>query len=583
MIYAAGFLFEYNGSVLLVKRADDNLWGFPGGHIEGDESPTEAAIRECREELGTYPEGSIKWSVRQRRDDVEFTTICSVLSAPFVPTLNEEHTEFGWFPVNELPSDIHANIPDAIARLSLDELGVARYISEGKFTSPQRYCNLWLFSIRITGTGVAYRSGRGEGGTGEFSFRPPEEWVTEEFLQRCNGLPVVLDHPDTPILDSEEFAKRIVGTIFLPFKRGDEVWGVAKIFDEATAEMLLEKQWSTSPGVLSDCTEVLPLKSGETLLYEGKPFLLDHIAICENGVWDKYGGPTGVETTLTEGNMAETEDRRDDERQDAEKVETVRNVDDKKDVALMADKKDSDERSLDDLYAKIEKLMGLVEGSKKDAECMADKKDAACDTDEFVPGEPLNVESDKKDESKEEAKEHEKEGGKKANEELEGERKEKEREEKAVREAKDAEHRAELDSLRQKLDEINGRTRELSDEERNEISDAQMRCDSVANMFGDKAPRPLAGEGALAYRRRAVARFQSKSTEWKDAALSKLDASVFAIAERQIYADAEKAALRPAVASDAPLREIKERDGAGRLVSRFVGGSPKSWMQDFQS
>lgn len=585
MRQAAGFLFEYEGSVLLVKRSNDGRWGFPGGHIEPNETPREAAERECVEELGAYPEGAVKWSIRQRRDDVEYTTICSVLPEPFVPRLNEEHTEYGWFPVTDLPECIHENIPDAIARLSLDELGVARYISEGKFTSPQRYCNIWLFSIRITGTGVAYRRGRGEGGTGEFSFRPPAEWVTDEFLQRCNGLPVVLDHPETPVLDSEEFAKRIVGTVFLPFVRGDEVWGVAKIFDQATAEMLVDKQWSTSPGVLSDETEVLPLQSGETLLYEGKPFLLDHIAICENGVWDKYGGPTGVDTTLTEGNMAETEDRRDEERQDAEKVETVRNVDDKKDVALMADKKDGDERSLDDLYSKLEKLIGLVEGSKadkKDAACEADKKDAACDVDEFVPGEPLDVESDKKDESKEEAKEHEKEGGKKANEELEGERKEEKRLEKDKKDAA-ADYASEMDAIRRKLDALDGRTRELTDEERNEISDAQMRCDSVAHAFGESAPRPLSGEGALAYRRRAVSKFQSHSSEWKDASLSKLDSAVFAIAERQIYADAEKAARRPAVAADAPLREVKKRDDAGRVITTFIGASPKSWMSDFQS
>lgn len=569
MIKAAGFLFEYKGTVLLLKRAEDGLWGFPGGHVEAGETDREAAERECVEEMGAFPEGKVKWSVRQRRDDVEYTTICSVLNAPFKPVLNEEHTEYRWFNVNALPDNCHPNIFDAVARLSLDELGVARYISEGKFTSPQRYCNVWLFSIRITGTGVAYRGGRGAGGTGEFSFRPPEEWITDEFLQRCNGLPVVLDHPETSILNSEEFAGRIVGTVFYPYAKGEEVWGIAKIFDDATAEMLVQKKWSTSPGVLSDETEVLPLQSGETLLYEGKPFLLDHIAICENGVWDKYAGPTGVDSTIIEENMSETEDRREEERKDAETVESVSKVDECKDVELMPDKKDAEGRSLDDVYDKLEKLMGLIEGAK------ADKKDAECgDVDEFVPGEPLNAETDKKDESAETAKEHEAEGGRKANAELEGERKERER--------MDAERKAEMDSIRQKLDEVNNRTRDLTDAERNEISDAEMKCDSIAHQFGEKAPRPMSGETPLAYRRRAVAKYQGHSAEWKETALAKLDSAVFAIAERQIYADAERAARRPAAAPDAPLREVQKRDAAGRIVSSFVGASPKSWMQDFQ-
>lgn len=564
MIKAAGFLFRFQNSVLLLKRADGDVWGFPGGHIEPNETPLEAAKRECAEEMGAYPEGSIKWTVRQRANDVEYTSIYSVLDAPFVPVLNDEHLEYGWFDLSELPENIHEGISDVIARISLDELGVARYISEGKFTSPQRYCNIWLFAIRITGTGVAYRSGRGDGGTGEFTFRPPEEWITDDFLQRCNGLPVVLDHPNSPVLNGDEFRDRIVGTVFVPFVRDGEIWGVAKIYDEPTAQMLIEKQWSTSPGVLNDGSETLPLKDGKTLILEDKPFLLDHIAICENGVWDKGAGPSGVDTTLIEDKMTETEDRRDEERKDAEMVQSESKVD----AECMEDKKDADGgRSLEDVYAKLEKLMGLIEGSKPDEV----KCDEANDVDEFVPGEPLNAETD---ESKEEAIAHEVKGGEKSNEELEGERKERAR--------LDADHKREMEEIRKQLDAINGRTRDLTDDERNEISDAQSRCDSISNMFGETAPRPLSGEGALAYRRRAVSKFQSKSPEWRDAKLAKLDSAVFAIAERQIYADAEKAARTPVHAEGGKLREIRERDDAGRVRSRFVGASPKAWMDDFR-
>ena len=47
--------------------------------------------------------------------------------------------------------------------------------------------------------------------------------------------------------------------------------------------------------------DVLINVDGEPLLLEGNPVLLDHPAICEQGVWDKLGDPAGVKSdTLNE-------------------------------------------------------------------------------------------------------------------------------------------------------------------------------------------------------------------------------------------------------------------------------------------
>jgi hypothetical protein len=111
-----------------------------------------------------------------------------------------------------------------------------------------------------------------------------------------------MDHPETAVLTSDEFKNRAVGSIILPYIKGDEVWGIAKIYDQASVDEILEGEISTSPSVVFDNTAgntTLTTENGDPLLIEGVPFLLDHIAIVtkargSKGVWDKGGEATGV-------------------------------------------------------------------------------------------------------------------------------------------------------------------------------------------------------------------------------------------------------------------------------------------------
>ena len=50
--FAGGCIFNDKGEVLLQRRGDSNLWGFPGGAVELGETPQMAAIREIKEETG---------------------------------------------------------------------------------------------------------------------------------------------------------------------------------------------------------------------------------------------------------------------------------------------------------------------------------------------------------------------------------------------------------------------------------------------------------------------------------------------------------------------------------------------------
>lgn len=49
---ASAVVLDDHGRVLLVHHRKLDLWLYPGGHLDPDETPAEAAVREVREETG---------------------------------------------------------------------------------------------------------------------------------------------------------------------------------------------------------------------------------------------------------------------------------------------------------------------------------------------------------------------------------------------------------------------------------------------------------------------------------------------------------------------------------------------------
>lgn len=196
----------------------------------------------------------------------------------------------------------HDSVENSDAEIDT-ELKAAELIKQGVLPSPYKYGNITLFALRVTGTGVAYRSS-----IEEFVFRKPELYLNDEFLARCNGLPVILEHPDRAVLDSDEFSNRVIGTLMLPYISGNDVWSIARIYDDSAIKMMTENQMSTSPSVVFNSkseNENLSLSDGNSLLVEGKPYLIDHLAVCVQGVWDKGGEPVGVLLTNEGKKMTE--------------------------------------------------------------------------------------------------------------------------------------------------------------------------------------------------------------------------------------------------------------------------------------
>lgn len=108
---------DQQGRVLLQKRADNHLWGYPGGSVELDESVESAAKRELLEETGlmatqlsifgvfsgkelhyVYPNGD-------EVSNVDIVYLCRNYSGN-LSCLDGESEELRFFSAGQLPSDL---------------------------------------------------------------------------------------------------------------------------------------------------------------------------------------------------------------------------------------------------------------------------------------------------------------------------------------------------------------------------------------------------------------------------------------------------------------------------------------------
>ena len=101
MIRAAGILFKSpEGRVLLLRRSGEGdaegQWGTPGGKIEDGETPEQAAVRECFEEMKYRAGHAGTLHSRRIKDGVDYTTFLRHVDDEFVPVLNAEHTAYAW-------------------------------------------------------------------------------------------------------------------------------------------------------------------------------------------------------------------------------------------------------------------------------------------------------------------------------------------------------------------------------------------------------------------------------------------------------------------------------------------------------
>jgi ADP-ribose pyrophosphatase YjhB (NUDIX family) len=104
-------VFDDAGKILLIQRADNQLWAMPGGACDVGETAANAAAREVWEETGYMVEITDLMGVFDNRSagDQTFHHLYTLLFAGRVnggsPQVTRETVDIGWFASHEIPWD----------------------------------------------------------------------------------------------------------------------------------------------------------------------------------------------------------------------------------------------------------------------------------------------------------------------------------------------------------------------------------------------------------------------------------------------------------------------------------------------
>ena len=143
MVGATVLILDNENRLLLLKRVDNEAWGPPGGAVEPGELVEEAAKRETFEEtdlvlreltLFNVFSGPEQYYRYQNGDEVYNVTIVYLCrnTVGKVP-LSDEHMEWRYFPLNDIPSPLSPPIVPLIKRFEEDfQIGAVRKTSMTK-------------------------------------------------------------------------------------------------------------------------------------------------------------------------------------------------------------------------------------------------------------------------------------------------------------------------------------------------------------------------------------------------------------------------------------------------------------------
>lgn len=129
MVGAAILILDEQNRLLLMKRSDSGCWGPPGGATEPGELVEMAAKREAFEETGLQigemslfgvfsgPELYYKYPNGDEVYNVTIVYLSQDVSGEI--RLNNEHTDWSWFAMDEIPKTISPPIMPVIEKFKL--------------------------------------------------------------------------------------------------------------------------------------------------------------------------------------------------------------------------------------------------------------------------------------------------------------------------------------------------------------------------------------------------------------------------------------------------------------------------------
>jgi len=403
-----------------------------------------------------------------------------------------------------------------------NELEIAKSIANGETASPYAVplSSYYLLDLRITGTGYAYREK-----TDSYVLRPEDDYLTDDVLAMCNGLPVIMEHPEDAAAGVTDESP-IIGTVFYPYIKDDEVWGVCKIWDLGALEDIVNNDYSTSCSFRAASTPIEV--DGTTVTKDLPPHSANHVAILTDamGVWDKCN----IEKTKTAINTQEDNEMAEVKDETPEAGSEPSGGDDYKKqelklLGMIAEKLES-----------IETRLGALEG--------AEKPEVAAAPQESSP-EPAAVDPVKDDAEVEDKPSIE-------------------------------EHEARIKAL-----EGAGIKDDSEAEKEAEIMDDSM---NLSAMLGTKVVKPFLGEKSASLRRRTLKQHlgdlkaMAIDSPWQGINIDAIDDSTTTIAYQQVVAQMKD--IKPQASSEMPIRSfVKKSDVAGIPDTKhFTVHNPKAYL-----
>ena len=115
---AAGIAYFFNDTLLCCQN-NEGRWGIPKGHIHIDETPEEGAYREFSEETQIILNKPIELShTAKKKNGGDFHVFMCEGDKKFTPRINHEHMDWGYFPIDNLPTPFDERVIKVIDNIS---------------------------------------------------------------------------------------------------------------------------------------------------------------------------------------------------------------------------------------------------------------------------------------------------------------------------------------------------------------------------------------------------------------------------------------------------------------------------------